>query len=251
MNTNPISPDIISIASTECVGASLSSINANFADIYTSFLELSSEYSRNDDNLASLDNAATACANLNIPSVALNLTSAMIPKAWLVSTGTTTTVSGTASKASITVTVNITSHGFITGDVVYVYSATSGITGNWTVTRITDDQFTYTHTASGTIASATVYYYSRSITSGYNVRKIIRTSNTDQAQYRIFYKNALSAVGPITTVAGKTSATYSDAIVAIPAMFDTTIKHATIYFRSGSTTYCTDSSCTNLSFLTF
>jgi len=69
-----------------------------------------------------------------------------------------------ASRSAAVVTINATAHGFLAGDVVAIYGLTAAgvldFNGVWTVlaSGLTTDAFTFTHTASGTVAGASSGY---------------------------------------------------------------------------------------------
>ena len=81
-----------------------------------------------------------------VPSDA-SLTPAFFPRAWVNFDGTTSAnVSGTYSQSGTTVTVTITGHGLIAGNVIYADATTgTAVDGTYTVATVTDaNTFTYT-----------------------------------------------------------------------------------------------------------
>jgi len=70
------------------------------------------------------------------------------------------TTTATYARSSATVTVSKTGHGLSTGDTIIVDFTSGGATDGWyTITRVDDDSFTLTDSASGTInAGATLSY---------------------------------------------------------------------------------------------
>lgn len=101
------------------------------------------------------------------------------------STGVTkTTLAGTAfSRSGTTVTVNATTHGYVTGDWVTVTGITeTAFQGTFSVTRINDNVFQYTTISSGTLTgsgTATLRKTSTGNTSGFrNYQALALVSRT-------------------------------------------------------------------------
>jgi hypothetical protein len=69
---------------------------------------------------------------------------------------TTTTTGANFSRLGTTVTVNLTNHGYITGDWVTITSITeAAFQGTFSITRINNNQFTYTTVTSSNITAGT------------------------------------------------------------------------------------------------
>ena len=72
------------------------------------------------------------------------------------------TVSATYGRSAYTVTVTKVGHGLVTGNFVRLMTATGAVTlGKYAITKLTDDTFTVTDSATGTIDGGTACTYTK------------------------------------------------------------------------------------------
>lgn len=183
---------LITINKTECVGTSLTSINANFDDLDTRIAELTSTYLVQSNNLSDIDNASTARNNLGLGTAATKSSDGMATS-WVRFNGlnsATTVKSGSLTRSSSTITVNA-ANNFVAGDIVWLSgtgwtSKTVEIaTASPTVFTATDvDVFTGT-TGTGTILSATASWYEHPIVGQYNVKNVVRVKSHGDSDYAV------------------------------------------------------------------
>lgn len=113
-------------------------------------------------------------------------------KAWVHFDGSTAdNVSGTYSRTGTTVTVTLTSHGYIVGNVVYLdFTSGTATDGLFTITGITDaNNFTVTHGTSGS-TSGNVTLLRRQIKASSGVHSV--TYNNAAGRYYINFSTAMS-----------------------------------------------------------
>lgn len=139
-----------------------------------------------DDCITTADIAANAVTYAKLGTTEQG----QLCKAWVNFNGTANTnLTGTYSQSGTTVTVSVTAHGLITGNVVYAdITSGTGVDGTYTVTVTDANTFTYTAGTSLT-TSGNVTLLRNTIRASYNVSSI---TDNGVGDYTVNFATALA-----------------------------------------------------------
>lgn len=119
---------------------------------------------------------ASNAANIPVPAGTAPIYGA---RAWGILDGDSfTTVTATSAvRVGTLVTITATAHGFSTGDVVPIYFSSNIASGEYVATKVSDNVFTVTTSASSNVSSATTQWHPMTVMNGQNIKSFLAMPN--------------------------------------------------------------------------